>query len=114
MLDKSGRTVKLSWQAPYNGNSNLTRYVIEFKTTKGTWKNDIDHVLVPGDQTMAGVFSLRPATSYHFRIVAQNEIGSSSPSDTVTIETAEEAPGGPPVDIRVAAVDQHTLRFFHF
>jgi hypothetical protein len=61
---------------------------------------------------MAGVFSLRPATSYHFRIVAQNEIGGSSPSDTVTIETAEEAPGGPPVDIRVAAVDQHTLRYF--
>ena len=59
---------------------------------------------------MAGVFSLRPATSYHFRIVAQNEIGGSSPSDTVTIETAEESPGGPPVDIRVAAVDQHTLR----
>jgi hypothetical protein len=50
VLDKSGRTVKLSWQAPYNGNSNLTRYVIEFKPTKGTWKNDIDHVLVPGDQ----------------------------------------------------------------
>ena len=42
--------MKLSWQAPYNGNSNLTRYVIEFKTTKGNWKNDIDHVLVPGDQ----------------------------------------------------------------
>ena len=45
-----------------------------------------------------------------FRIVAQNSIGVSEPSDTVTIETAEEAPSGPPVDIRVAAVDQHTLR----
>ena len=110
VLDKTGKMVKLSWQAPYNGNSNLTRYLIEFKVTKGTWKNDIDHVLVPGDQTMAGVFSLRPATSYHFRVVAQNGIGVSDPSDTVTIETAEEAPSGPPVDIRVAAVDQHTLR----
>ncbi len=110
VLDKSGRTVKLSWQAPYNGNSNLTRYVIEFKPTKGSWRKDIDHVLVPGDQTMAGVFSLRPATSYHFRIVAQNSIGVSEPSDTVTIETAEEAPSGPPVDIRVSAVDQHTLK----
>jgi hypothetical protein len=110
VLSKSGRKVKLSWQAPYNGNSNLTRYVIEFKTTKGSWRKDIDHVLVPGDQTMAGVFSLRPATSYHFRIVGQNSIGVSEPSDTITIETAEEAPSGSPVDIRVAAVDQHTLR----
>ena len=35
VIDKTGRSVKLSWQAPYNGNSNLTRYIIEFKTTKG-------------------------------------------------------------------------------
>ena len=34
VLDKKSRTVKLSWQAPYDGNSNLTRYVIEFKPTK--------------------------------------------------------------------------------
>lgn len=68
--------------------------MIEFKTTKGTWANDIDHVLVPGDQNIASVFSLKPATSYHFRIVAQNEIGMSGPSDTVTIETSEEAPSG--------------------
>ena len=53
--------------------------------------------------------SLKPATSYHFRIVAQNEIGQSGASDTVTVETAEEKPDGPPVDVRVSAVDQHTL-----
>ena len=110
VIEKSGRSVKLSWQAPYNGNSNLTRYVIEFKPIKSTWKNDKENVLVPGEQTQAGVFSLKPATAYHFRVVAENKIGISSPSDTVTIETAEEAPEGPPVDIRVAAVDQHTLR----
>lgn len=47
---------------------------------------------------------------YYCRIVAQNDIGVSGPSDTVTIETSEESPSGPPVDIRLAAVDQHTLR----
>ena len=35
VIDKTGRSVKLSWQAPYNGNSNLTRYITEFKPTKG-------------------------------------------------------------------------------
>ena len=110
VLEKNGRNIKLSWQAPYNGNSNLTRYLIEFKPTKGTWQNDIDRVLVSGDETIAGVFSLRPATSYHFRIVAQNAIGSSGPSETITVETSEEAPSGPPVDVRLSAIDQHTLR----
>ena len=109
VLEKSGRNVKLSWQRPYNGNSNLTRFLIEFKPTRGTWQKDIDRVLVGGEETIAGVFTLRPATAYHFRIVAQNAIGSSGPSDTITVETAEEAPSGAPVDCRLSAVDQHTL-----
>lgn len=39
---------------------------------------------------MAGVYNLVPATNYHFRLVAENEVGSSEPSETVTIITAEE------------------------
>lgn len=67
-------------------------------------------VLVPGDASEAGVFSLRPATAYHIRIVAENDLGTSEPSETVTIITAEEAPTGPPQDVKVDAVDKHILR----
>ncbi|XP_025152758.1 Down syndrome cell adhesion molecule-like protein Dscam2 isoform X9 [Harpegnathos saltator] len=111
VLDKSGRSVQLSWAAPYDGNSPIKRYVIEYKISKGSWETDIDRVLVPGSQqNVAGVFNLRPATTYHLRIVAENEIGTSDPSDTVTIITAEEVPSGPPVSVRVEALDQHTLK----
>ncbi|KAK2577361.1 hypothetical protein KPH14_003477 [Odynerus spinipes] len=111
VLDKSGRSVQLSWAAPYDGNSPIKRYVIEYKISKGSWKTDIDRVLVPVSQhNVAGVFNLRPATTYHLRIVAENEIGTSDPSDTVTIITAEEAPSGPPTSVRVDALDQHTLK----
>ncbi|XP_053980917.1 cell adhesion molecule Dscam2 isoform X1 [Hylaeus volcanicus] len=111
VLDKSGRSVQLSWAAPYDGNSPMKRYVIEYKISKGSWETDIDRVLVPGSQqNVAGVFNLRPATTYHLRIVAENEIGASDPSDTVTIITAEEAPSGPPTSVRVDALDQHTLK----
>ncbi|XP_076390070.1 Down syndrome cell adhesion molecule 1 isoform X44 [Megachile rotundata] len=111
VLDKSGRSVQLSWAAPYDGNSPIKRYIIEYKISKGSWETDIDRVLVPGaQQNVAGVFNLRPATTYHLRIVAENEIGASDPSDTVTIITAEEAPSGPPTSVRVDALDQHTLK----
>ncbi|OAD62724.1 Down syndrome cell adhesion molecule-like protein Dscam2, partial [Eufriesea mexicana] len=111
VLDKSGRSVQLSWAAPYDGNSPMKRYVIEYKISKGSWETDIDRVLVPGSQqNVAGVFNLRPATTYHLRIVAENEIGASDPSDTVTIITAEEAPSGPPTSVRVDALNQHTLK----
>ena len=35
VLDKSGRTVQLSWSAPYDGNSPVKRYLIEYKVSKG-------------------------------------------------------------------------------
>ncbi|XP_048522441.1 Down syndrome cell adhesion molecule-like protein Dscam2 [Dendroctonus ponderosae] len=109
VLDKSGKTVQLSWVSPYDGNSPIKKYIIEYKPSKSNWEKSSERVLIPGDQTEAGIFTLRPATTYHIRIVAENEIGSSDPSDTVTIITAEEVPGGPPTDIRVEAEDQHTL-----
>ncbi|KAL1498145.1 hypothetical protein ABEB36_008993 [Hypothenemus hampei] len=109
VLDKSGKTVQLSWVSPYDGNSPIKKYIIEYKPSKGNWEKNSERVLIPGDQTEAGIFTLRPATTYHIRIVAENEIGSSDPSDTVTIITAEEVPSGAPTDIRVEAEDQHTL-----
>jgi hypothetical protein len=36
VTDKDGRSVKLQWNAPYDGNSPLTRYSIEYKTQKST------------------------------------------------------------------------------
>nr|XP_012216026.1 PREDICTED: Down syndrome cell adhesion molecule-like protein Dscam2 isoform X12 [Linepithema humile] len=111
VLDKSGRSVQLSWAAPYDGNSPMKKYIIEYKISKGSWEADMDKVYVPGThQNVAGVYNLRPATTYHLRIVAENGIGFSEPSDTVTIITAEEVPSGPPTSVKVEALDQHTLK----
>ncbi|XP_058174792.1 cell adhesion molecule Dscam2 [Anopheles ziemanni] len=110
VLDKSGRTVQLSWAKPYDGNSPLKRYIIEFKRSRGSWENDIDRVIVPGDTNEAQVQKLSPATTYNIRIVAENEIGVSDPSDVVTIITAEEAPSGKPQAIKVEPINQTTLR----
>uniref|UniRef100_A0A182NC81 Down syndrome cell adhesion molecule n=1 Tax=Anopheles dirus TaxID=7168 RepID=A0A182NC81_9DIPT len=110
VLDKSGRTVQLSWAKPYDGNSVLKRYIIEFKRSRGSWENDIDRVIVPGDTNEAQVQKLSPATTYNIRIVAENDIGVSDPSDVVTIITAEEAPSGKPQTIKVEAINQSTLR----
>lgn len=42
VLDKSGRTVQLSWAAPYDGNSPIKKFLIEYKRAKGNWDKDID------------------------------------------------------------------------
>jgi hypothetical protein len=35
VLDKSGRSVQLSWAAPYDGNSPIKRYLVEYKISRG-------------------------------------------------------------------------------
>ncbi|XP_055318416.1 cell adhesion molecule Dscam2 isoform X39 [Sitodiplosis mosellana] len=110
VLDKSGRTVQLSWAKPYDGNSPLKRYIIEFKTSRGSWEHDVDRVIVPGHTNEAQVQQLSPATTYNFRIVAENEIGVSDSSEVVPIITAEEAPSGKPQNIKVEPTSQTSLR----
>lgn len=110
VLDKSGRTVQLSWAKPYDGNSPLKRYIIEFKTSRGSWEHDVDRVIVPGHTNEAQVQQLSPATTYNFRIVAENEIGVSDSSEVVPIITAEEAPSGKPTNIKVEPTSQTSLR----
>ncbi|XP_050054068.1 cell adhesion molecule Dscam2 isoform X38 [Aphis gossypii] len=110
VLDKSGRTVQLSWLAPYDGNSPITRYIVEYKLLKSTWETDVEKVEATGDKTEMSVVSLHPATTYHFRIVAENGVGVSKPSDPVTIITSEEAPGGKPTNIHVDPIDENTLK----
>lgn len=61
-----------------------------FFNLTGKWDNDIDRVMVPGHQTMESVPNLSPATTYHMRVVAENEVGTSEPSEPVMIITAEE------------------------
>ncbi|XP_050520779.1 cell adhesion molecule Dscam2 isoform X29 [Daktulosphaira vitifoliae] len=110
VLDKSGRTVQLSWLAPYDGNSQITRYIIEYKLIKGTWESNVEKMDTTGDKTEMSVLNLHPAKTYHFRIVAENGVGVSKPSDPITIITSEEAPSGKPSNIRVEAVDENTLK----
>lgn len=110
VLDKSGRTIQLSWSKPYDGNSPLKRYIIEFKRSRGTWEADIDRVMVPGDTNEAQVQKLAPATTYNIRIVAENDIGVSHESEIVTIITAEESPTGKPQDLVIDPFSQTSLR----
>ena len=35
VLNKSGRSVEFSWNAPYNGNSDIFQYIIQYKKARG-------------------------------------------------------------------------------
>ncbi|KAJ9581127.1 hypothetical protein L9F63_023697, partial [Diploptera punctata] len=109
VVNFSNRSVNLSWEAPYVGNSIITVYVIQYKNSSDTWEGNVQHVTVGGDQTAARIPTLQPASSYEFRVLAENSIGSSNVSESVLVNTLEEVPGGPPKDVHVKARDSETL-----
>lgn len=54
------------------------------------WSIDPAKVVIPSSKTTAVIEDLTPASAYHFRILAENSIGLSEPSDMIQITTQEE------------------------
>lgn len=47
-------------------------------------------ISIPGSQTTTTLQNLHPAQIYHLRILAENRLGISEPSQTVQVNTLEE------------------------
>src|SRR5699024_6584690 len=101
-------TMKVSWLAPFDGNSAITEYVISYRALTAT---------IPVTVSVSAFYSgtdssnsrsattgligtkrwinyqlseLIPFTAYSIQIKAKNSIGYSSFSDAITVKTAEE------------------------
>lgn len=97
--DQQSRSIQVSWTQPYAGNSVITKYIVQYKLVTDDWEKHPDKVIVPGSTTMATIQNLLPANSYHIRIIAENILGKSEPSEVIQVTTQEEAPSGPPTEI---------------
>ena len=110
VLATASRNITLTWKAPYDGNSPITRFMIESKSKKGSWQHDIsDRVEVEGEHRTATVSNLHPDTVFQFRVVAANDIGESGPSETLTAPTKEDFPG-PPAAAEALAMSEDSIR----
>ncbi|XP_046991962.1 Down syndrome cell adhesion molecule-like protein Dscam2 [Schistocerca americana] len=120
----NSRSVRLSWHPPFDGNSPLTGYLIQYK--RGTslisdWQHTgTVNISVPTMGTdftskntdplrTAVISDLHPATTYHIRMLAMNAIQASAFTDPLTVKTQEEAPLGPPQDVHAETVGTDEL-----
>ncbi|KAK5637805.1 hypothetical protein RI129_000012, partial [Pyrocoelia pectoralis] len=90
------RSIGLSWIKPYNGNSPISNYIIQYKLGVDMWPNQPSKQTVPGSQESATLPNLHPAQVYHIRILAENRLGLSEPSQTIQVSTLEEVIWEPP------------------
>lgn len=79
----------VQWQAPFDGNSPITSYHLQYrKVGDQEWRV----FSVDLKQTITVVEDLEPSTSYRFRVAATNEIGSSEMGEqTDVVKTPKDS-----------------------
>ncbi|XP_049771417.1 Down syndrome cell adhesion molecule-like protein Dscam2 [Schistocerca cancellata] len=124
VTEVNSRSIRLSWQPPFDGHSALTSYLIQYK--RGTslisdWQHSgTVNISVPASGTdftskksdsikTAVISDLHPATTYHIRMLAMNTIEASIFTEPLIVKTQEEAPVGPPQDVRAETIGPDEL-----
>lgn len=122
-IEVGSRTVKIAWKRPFDGNSPVLSYVVQYQMHKPLfdrntlpnydieWRNpSIFNLSVPvisnaissdgSPRETAVVSGLAPSTTYLLRMMAENEIAKSRFTDALIIKTQEEAPTEPPYNVK--------------
>ncbi|RWR99185.1 cell adhesion molecule-like protein, partial [Leptotrombidium deliense] len=90
VVERGSKSVTLKIEAPYSGNSELVKYIIQWKKQKDNWEsNSFKHEFSVTSHQYA-VDSLQPRQTYNIRVYAVNAIGESKPGATITVTTEEE------------------------
>ncbi|KAK6619885.1 hypothetical protein RUM44_006285 [Polyplax serrata] len=108
---QTSRTITVSWPPPLtSGDAKIMSYKLQYKEARDVWHEHNAQKTVSGEETVVVVTNLKPATSYHFRLYAENQLGTSEPSDVLQAATEGEPPNGPPQQVSVEAVAPTILR----
>ncbi|KAL1414493.1 hypothetical protein MTO96_000895 [Rhipicephalus appendiculatus] len=110
VVEATSRRISLRWNTPFNGNSDILGYFVQWKEVSGSWQKDSRHVEVPGSNTSAVLDDLEPITAYHLRVLSVNKFGRSEPSPMISVTTDEEVPSKPPEDLVVVPLSSQVLK----
>ncbi|GFX11114.1 down syndrome cell adhesion molecule homolog [Trichonephila clavipes] len=105
--DVASRSVRLTWQKPFDGNFPITRYTIMWRQIDGKTAGGPLHV--PGSETTLIIRGLRPKTRYFFRVKCENTLGESQFGAEVAVTTLEEPPSSPPQSVKASPISSKTV-----
>ncbi|XP_026815472.1 protein sidekick isoform X3 [Rhopalosiphum maidis] len=103
-------SVVLQFTPGFDGNSSITKWVVEAQTARNTTWFTVHEESSP-EATTLKVLQLVPYTLYRLRITAWNVVGASEPSDpTKDFQTIQAPPAHPPYNVTVRAMSSTELR----
>ncbi|XP_055385270.1 cell adhesion molecule Dscam2 isoform X2 [Condylostylus longicornis] len=132
IFEIGSRNVKLSWRRPFDGNSPVLSYLVQYQplkflqnptmliSPKTDWNTQSTvNVSLPSTsisksydndlRETAIVSGLSPATTYLIRMQAINEIERSQFTDAIVLKTQEEAPTEAPSNVQVQTGGEREL-----
>ncbi|KAH8340543.1 hypothetical protein KR059_000756, partial [Drosophila kikkawai] len=132
VFEVGSRTVKLSWRRPFDGNSPVLSYLVQYQALKylqshgalgaagGDWNGqNVINVSLPSTsisrsydtdlRESAIVAGLTPATTFLIRMQAINEIERSAYTEAIVLKTQEEAPTEAPSNVQVQTGGENEL-----
>ncbi|KAK8776741.1 hypothetical protein V5799_029914 [Amblyomma americanum] len=108
-LNVLSRSVTILWKSPSDGNSPISKYIVQYKRSIESWEKQLSEMVAEADQSQVTVQDLHPLTEYNFRVLAENAIGIGPPSDALTVITDGEVPATPPQSVKVTAVSSRRV-----
>ncbi|XP_069695045.1 protein sidekick isoform X3 [Periplaneta americana] len=103
-------SVVLQFTPGFDGNSSITKWIVEAQTTRNATWVPMFEVSDP-DATTLTVTGLVPFMLYKLRIIANNVVGASVPSEpTKEFQTIQAPPAHPPYNVTVRAMSATELR----
>ena len=86
-VNVTSRSISLEWTEPHDNNAPIMGYRVMYQ--QPTFLGGSVQV-VNSTVEMADITGLHPGVTYNFTVVAFNEIGDSTPSNTAPVRTLEE------------------------
>lgn len=103
------QSASVRWTAPYDGNSAITQYIVQYWKDSGT-SHRLEEATISPTQNTVTLQDLHPGTTYIVRVVAMNDVGRGNPSENHQFQTKESAPSSPPMDVTVDAKGAGALK----
>ncbi|XP_039975764.1 Down syndrome cell adhesion molecule-like protein 1 homolog [Xiphias gladius] len=88
LKEVTDNTISLFWTPGFDGDSPITGYYLEYKAVNASWDYTKTVVDFSPNQTEATIIEINPST-YNIRMFAKNSLGTSKPSNVLTITTGE-------------------------
>ncbi|XP_055866242.1 cell adhesion molecule DSCAM-like isoform X4 [Biomphalaria glabrata] len=110
VMNITSRSAVVTWEAPFDGNSPIIGYTVQYKNSTDVWQGVLPNITVALSKQQAILENLLPSFTYHIRVLANNTVGYSEPSEIVEATLQEEAPTGPPDKVTVQAVGSQALK----